>query len=50
MLGTGPPYPPVILSHPGTADGHRGGGDGHHAPGLLPLYAGGLEGGDPGDV
>ena len=50
VLGAGPPHPAVVCLYPGAADSHRGGGDGHYAPRLLPLHAGGLEGGDPGDV
>lgn len=50
MLGAGSPYPTDVCHHPGAVNSHRGGRNGHHAAGLLPLHAGGLEGGDPGDV
>jgi len=50
MLGAGSPYPSVFCFHFGAADCHRRGCDGHHATGLLPFNAGGLESGDPGNV
>lgn len=50
VLGPGPSCSPRLFLHPGAAVGHRGGGDGHHASGLLPQHAGRLAGGDPGDV
>lgn len=50
MLGTRPSPPTLVRCHLGAADGHRGRRHGNHASGLIPLHAGGLEGGDPGDV
>lgn len=40
VLGPGPPRASLLLLHPGAAVRHRGGSDGHHAPGLLPQHAG----------
>lgn len=50
VLGPGPSRSTLICLHPGAAVSHRGGGDGHHAPGVLPQHAGRLACGDPGDV
>lgn len=50
VLGPRPPRASLLLLYPGAAVSHRGGGDGHNAPRLLPQHAGRLACGDPGDV
>lgn len=50
LLESGSALPAAVSDHPGPADGHRGVGLLRNARRVLPLPAGRLETGDPGDV